>query len=182
MIHDISRALAPGVWTWPGDTPFDCSLAWRMAEGASVNVGRLTMSLHCGTHFDAPFHFDPAGPASESIRLENCIGPCEVLPLERLAEATEERVLVRAAEGAPTVAQLERLKQRLRLLGTDGHSMDPLDSRTLDAHKHLWRRGAAILEELDLSGVPDGRYQLIALPLRLAGMDAAPARAILLSP
>lgn len=181
MIYDITRPLAPGAWTWPGDTPFDCSLAWRMAEGASVNVGRLTMSLHCGTHFDAPFHFAPAGPTSEHIPLAHCIGECEVLPLSRLSDARAERVLVKANGGAPAVSQLERLKQQLKLLGTDWHSMDPMDSRTLDAHHHLWRRGTVILEELDLSEVPDGHYRLVALPLRLVGMDAAPARALLLT-
>ena len=179
-VHDISRRLAPGAWTWPGDTPFDCTLAWRMAEGSSVNVGRLTMSLHCGTHFDAPFHFASAGETSEHLRLEHGIGPCDVLPLERLAEATAERVLLRSGGGAPTVKQLEALRQDLKLLGTDCHSMDPMDSKTLAAHHHLWHRGALILEELDLTGVPDGRYELIALPLSLAGMDAAPARAVLL--
>ncbi len=179
--YDISRILAPGAWTWPGDTPFDCALAWRRAAGASVNVGRLTMSLHCGTHIDAPFHFADEGPTSEHVPLEHCIGPCQVLPLERLAEASAERVLVRAAGGAPSVDQLASLRGTLKLFGTDHHSVDPMDSVTLDAHHHLWRRGAVILEELDLAGVPDGHYQLLALPLRLAGMDAAPVRAVLLA-
>lgn len=180
IVRDISRPLAPGAWTWPGDTPFDCTLAWRRSAGASVNVGRLTMSLHCGTHIDAPFHFADDGPTSEHIPLAHCIGPCEVLPLARLADATAERVLVKAGGGAPALAQLESLRQPLKLLGTDGHSMDPMDSRTLDAHHHLWRRGAVILEELDLDDVPDGRYDLIVLPLRLTLMDAAPARAVLI--
>lgn len=151
-----------------------------MAEGATVNVGRLAMSLHCGTHIDAPFHFAPGGPTSELIPLASCMGPCDVLSLARLAEATAERVLIRSSGGAPTVAQLEALRQPLRLVGTDGHSMDPMDSRTLAAHHHLFGRGAVILEELDLGGVADGRYELIVLPLRLAGMDAAPARAVLI--
>lgn len=180
--YDISRVLAPGAWTWPGDTPFDCALAWRRAAGASVNVGRLSMSLHCGTHMDAPFHFADDGPTSEHIALDHCIGPCEVLPLARLAAATAERVLVKAAGAAPTVAALEALPRPLKLFGTDHHSVDPMDSTTLDAHHHLWRRGAVILEELDLAGVPDGTYRLVALPLRLAGMDAAPVRAVLLAP
>ena len=177
-LYDISRPLQPGAWTWPGDTPFSCDLAWTMAEGSSVNVGRFTTSCHCGTHIDAPFHFAPGGATSETIPLEHCIGPCEVLPLNRLGEARAERVLVRAAEGAPSVAVLERLGP-LKLFGTDWHSVDPMDSKTLDAHHHLWKRGAVILEELDLSQVPDGRYELIALPVRLVGMDAAPVRAIL---
>ncbi len=178
-IIDISRPLAPGAWVWPGDTPYDCALVSKIAEGASVNVGRVTLSCHCGTHMDAPFHFADDAPGADAIPLDACIGPCEVLPLERLDQAKAERVLVKAAGGAPTVRQLEKLKT-LRLLGTDFHSVDPMDSKTLDAHHHLWRRGAVILEELELSAVPDGRYELIALPLRLVGMDAAPVRAVLI--
>jgi arylformamidase len=178
-IHDISRPLDPGVWVWPGDTSFSSALAWKMAEGASVNVGHFTMSCHAGTHMDAPFHFSDSGPTSERIPLHHCIGPCEVLPLSRLARSTAERVLVRAEGGAPTPAQIDGLGRHLLLFGTDGHSVDPMESKTLDAHHALWRMGAVILEELDLSGVPDGKYELIALPLRLVGMDGAPVRAVL---
>jgi len=180
-LYDISRPLAPGAWTWPGDTPFACDLAWKMAEGASVNVGRVTMSCHTGTHADAPFHFAPDGPTTERIPLEHCVGPCEVRRLSTLSAATAERVLVRAEGGAPTVGQLDALRHPLKLFGTDGHSVDPLDSKTLDAHHRLWQMGAVILEELDLAGVPDGRYELIALPIRLVGMDAAPVRAVLIA-
>jgi arylformamidase len=178
-ILDISRPLEPGVWVWPGDTSFSSNLAWKKADGASVNVGNFTMSCHAGTHMDAPFHFSDSGPTSERIPLHHCIGPCEVLPLARLGASTGERLLVRAEGGSPTVAQLEALGRPLLLFGTDGHSVDPMDSKTLDAHHALWRMGAVILEELDLSGVPDGRYELIALPLRLVGMDGAPVRAVL---
>jgi arylformamidase len=152
-----------------------------MSEGNSVNVGRVTMSLHCGTHMDAPFHFAPDGPTAEQVDLDHCIGSCDVLPMDRLAEATAPRVLVKADGRPPTLEQLERLGP-LKLFGTDFHSVDPLDSKSLDVHHHLWKRGAVILEELDLSAVPDGRYALIALPLRLVGMDAAPVRAVLVEP
>lgn len=178
-VHDISRPVGPGVWVWPGDRPYESVPTWRMADGATCNVGQFTMSCHTGTHMDAPFHFAPGGATSDALPLDHCIGPCEVLPLARLAEATAERVLVRAAGGAPTPDQLARLGP-LKLFGTDFHSVDPLDSKTLDAHHALWRMGAVILEELDLDGVPDGRYELVALPLRLTGLDAAPVRAVLL--
>ncbi len=146
-----------------------------------MNVGRVTMSCHTGTHADAPFHFAPDGPTTERIPLEHCLGPCEVLPLAQLPSATAERVLVRSGGGAPTVGQLDALRGPLKPFGTDGHSVDPMDSKTLEAHHRLWRMGAVILEELDLAGVPDGRYELIALPLRLVGMDAAPVRAVLIA-
>lgn len=180
-IHDISRPLAPGAWTWPGDTAFDCGFAAQIGKQSVVNVGRFTMSCHCGTHMDAPFHFEAGAPKSDEIPLGCCIGPCEVLPLARLHEATAERVIVRSGGGTPALRQLTALKTLL-LLGTDFHSMDPMESKTLEVHKHLWGRGTVILEELDLSNVPDGRYALIALPIRLVGMDAAPVRAVLVEP
>jgi arylformamidase len=179
-IHDISRPLGKDSWTWPGDTPFDCSLAWKISEGAPVNVGRVTMSCHTGTHMDAPFHFAVDGATSEHFDLSACFGPCQVLPLDRLHQATAERVLVRSGDRAPSVEQLEWVTGPLRLFGTDWHSVDPLDSKTLEAHHRLWKMGAVILEELDLSLVPDGEYELVALPLRLVGMDAAPVRAVLI--
>ena len=178
-IYDISRPLDQGAWVWPGDIPFESGLGWKMADGASVNVGRLTMSCHCGTHMDAPFHFNPEGATSELLDLAAGIGPCEVLPLKRLGEAKAPRVLVRSEGRAPTVGELEAIRGELVLFGTDWHSVDPMDSKTLDAHHWLWRKGATILEELDLSGVPDGPYELIALPLKVVGLDAAPVRAVL---
>ena len=179
-IHDISRPVAPGIWVWPGDRAYESSLTWAMAEGASCNVGQFTMSCQTGTHLDAPYHVASEGHRAERIPLAQCIGECEVLPLSRLSESKAERVLVRADGGAPRALDLERLGRRLKLFGTDFHSVDPMDSTTLDAHHALWRMGAVILEELDLSGVPDGRYELFALPLKLEGMDAAPVRAVLI--
>ena len=179
-IYDISRPLDSSAWVWQGDIPFSSELGWKIADGASVNVGRITMSCHCGTHMDAPFHFNPEGGTSELLDLASGIGPCEVLPIERLGDARAERVLVKSGGRAPTVAELGSLGGALRLFGTDWHSVDPMDSKTLDAHHWLWRKGATILEELDLSAVPDGRYELVALPLKVVGLDAAPVRAVLL--
>jgi len=180
-ILDISRPLGPRVWTWPGDRPFSHGLTGAMAEGASCNVGWVSMSCHAGTHVDAPSHFDPQGEAADAIPLESCIGPCVVTTLARLAEAGQaERVLVKAGGAAPTVEQIEQLAA-LKLFGTDGHSVDPLDSKTLDTHHALHRKGAVILEELLLDDVAEGGYELIALPIKLAGMDGAPVRAVLIA-
>jgi arylformamidase len=178
-IWDITRPLAPGLPAWPGDRPYSRHWTARLEDGAPCNVGEIAMSCHAGTHIDAPFHFAGTGATVDEVPLQACVGPCVVLPLARLAEAAgEERVLLRAGGGAPTAAQVEALPG-LRLLGTDGGSVDREDAATLDVHHALWHRGAVILEGLDLDGVSDGRYELIALPLRLAGMDAAPVRALL---
>lgn len=178
-IYDVSRPLDSGTWTWDGDRPVELTRSWTMENGASVNVGHLAMSCHSGTHVDAPFHFAAGAPTSESIDLAKCIGPCVVTTLEKLGDASAERILVKAHGGAPTAAQITRLGA-LKLFGTDFHSVDPLDSKTLDAHHALWKAGAVILEELLLDAVPDGAYELIALPLKIVGMDAAPVRAVLI--
>jgi arylformamidase len=178
-IWDITRPLAPGIPVWPGDRAFTSGWTSRLRDGASCNVGHVALSCHTGTHIDAPYHFAETGAPIDTVPLQACVGPCVVLPLARLAEAAgAERVLLRSGGGAPAGAALEALVG-LRLLGTDAASVDEVDSKTLDVHHALWHRGVVILEGLDLGGVPDGHYELIALPLRLAGMDAAPARAVL---
>ena len=178
-IHDISQPVRPGIWVWPGDHPYERGWTWRMADGASCNVGQIAMSCHTGTHMDAPYHFAEWGGTVETIAPEACVGPAVVVPLERLADVRAERVLVRCGGGVPTAAVIERLPG-LRLFGIDAPSVDATDSKTLDVHHTLSKAGAVILEGLDLSAVPDGEYQLIALPIRLAGMDAAPVRALLI--
>lgn len=179
-LFDISRPLAPGAWVWPGDRPYECGLSWKIAFGSSVNVGWVSMSCHTGTHMDAPLHVADGAPGAESIPLDSCVGPCVVLPLRDMGRASgAERILVKAEGGAPAPELIAKMSG-LRLFGTDGHSVDPMDSKTLGAHHALWSQGAVILEGLDLSAVPDGEYQLVALPIKLAGMDAAPVRAILI--
>lgn len=181
-IWDVTRPLAPGIPVWPGDREFSRGWTSRLEAGARCNVGEFAMSCHTGTHVDAPFHFAATGATVDRIPLHACLGPCVVVPLDRLAGAAgAERILVRARGGVPTVAQVEALPA-LHLLGTDGPSVDREDSAGMDVHHALWHRGAVILEGLDLSGVPDGSYELIVLPLRLAGMDGSPVRALLREP
>jgi len=178
-IWDITRPLAPGIPVWPGDRPYERVWTARLEAGAACNVGAISMSCHAGTHIDAPFHLALTGATVDQVPLQACVGPCVVMPLARLAEAAgHERVLVRAAGGAPTAAGIAALAG-LRLFGTDAASVDPEGAAALDVHHALWHRGAVILEGLALDGVPDGPYELLALPLRLAGMDAAPVRALL---
>jgi arylformamidase len=178
-IYDVTRPLGPGAQIWPGDRAFSSGHTWRIAEGATVNVAHFTMSCQTATHIDAPYHFAEAGATSEHIPLEACVGPCVVVALAELGGVDAERVLLKAAGGAP---RPDQIPGHLKLLGTDHVSVDPVDSKTLDAHHALWRQGAVILEGLDLSEVPPGVYQLCALPLKLVGLDAAPVRAILVAP
>jgi arylformamidase len=179
-IYDVTRALHADTWVWPGDRQFSSGSTWRRSDGATVNVAHFTMSCQAGTHIDAPFHFSDSGPKSEEIPLAACVGPCVVISLAELDRAQGERLLIKADGAAPTAEQVRR--PNLKLFGTDHVSVDPMDSKTLEAHHALWSVGAVILEGLDLSDVPDGNYQLCALPLKVVGLDGAPVRAILLAP
>jgi arylformamidase len=204
-IHDISRPVNADIGVWPGDTPFDFRFVARIAEGASVNVGRIEMSVHTGAHVDAPLHFDDAGLDAANVPLERYLGPCilvdvrpsarGILP-EHLPEGTAEavertrRLLVRSyarrpaafdegmAHATPELA--DWLSERgAVLLGIDTDSMDAFESKELPAHRRLNEHGVAILEGIDLSRVSPGEYELIALPLRLEGADGSPVRAVL---
>jgi arylformamidase len=205
-IHDISRPIRAGIPVWPGDTPFDFRFVAKIAEGSSVNVGRVEMSVHTGSHVDAPLHFDDAGADAASVPLTSYVGPCvvaDVRPSERgilpehlpptLDAAAREhgRVLLRSyaqrpaefdehmAHATPQLA--DWLAERgVLLLGVDTDSMDAFESKELPAHRRLNEHGIAILEGVDLSRVEPGRYELVALPLRIEGADGSPVRAVLI--
>ncbi|WP_271439560.1 arylformamidase [Pontixanthobacter luteolus] len=200
-IWDISQRLRPGLPVWPGDTEFAHERTWKMADGSPVNVSRLSMSTHTGTHADAPLHYDEAGLDSASSTLEPYIGECLVVDARGVGAAIEvgdlphlhsaDRILFRTYETFPheawetgfTAIAAETIKwlalQGVRLVGIDTPSIDPQDSKTMDAHKAVLAADMRILEGLVLDDVPEGRYELIALPLPLAGADASPIRAIL---
>lgn len=205
-IHDISRPVVKGIPVWPGDTAYDFRFVARIAEGSSVNVGRVEMSVHTGAHTDAPLHFDDAGADMASVALSKYLGPCVVAdvrvsgpggvrpehltdPVERAVRRTR-RLLLRSYARRPeafdqhmthaTPALADWLAEcGAVLFGIDTDSMDAADSKDLPAHHRLTQHGIAILEGLDLSAVQPGEYELIALPLRLVGADASPVRAVL---
>jgi arylformamidase len=202
MLYDLSPRIDSRSPVWPGDTPYSCTVAWSIESGASVNVTTLHTTPHVGAHIDAPFHFDSRGATAAELPLAPYLGRAVlidlpraalVLPghLERLDLRRVERLLVRTNSAgdrrqfpenfmALSPEAAERLAEhRVQLVGLDSPSMDPFTSKTLDAHKALWRGQVAILEGLDLDGVPEGEYELIALPLRLAGACASPVRAVL---
>lgn len=198
---DISPEVSAGLEGWRGDTRFEASSRWSLAAGDSCNVARITLSAHLGAHADAPLHVAPGAADAASLALDPYLGPARVIqcagiaavgPEEALWAAGAPRALYRVLpEGTPrgrfpgTFAPLTpdgaRALARLgvRLYGTDAPSVDPADSRALEAHHALREAGIAILEGLELAEVPAGDYELIALPLRWRGVDAAPVRAVL---
>jgi arylformamidase len=205
VLYDVSVAVHVGTPEWPGDAPFGCGWTARIADGSTVNLSSISGSPHVGTHADAPLHVHDEWPASDALPLAAFVGPATVLDVSARADgplplalddrrlAGVERLLLRTgrtiAEGrfpsAWPVLSVETAvalaARGLRLLGVDAPSVDERENRTLDVHKALFRGGAFVLENLDLREIPDGRYELVALPQRLVGLDAAPVRAVLRS-
>jgi arylformamidase len=201
-LYDVSRPLAATTACWPGDTATAFGLGWRIRDGASVNVGTLTASVHAATHCDAPFHYDDAGPTVDRLPLTSFLGPAWLVDvagcpgrwrerLEGLDLAAAPRVLFRTGgwpgsgvfpESVPVMEpELPGWLggRGVVLVGVDLPSVDALDSKALANHHALGRHGIAIVEGLWLAGVPEGRYELIALPLKIAGADGSPVRAVL---
>ena len=206
-IFDISRPLFNGLAPWPGDTAFHFELKWKMTEGATVNVGAVTMGVHNGSHADAPFHFQQGADTIERMPLETYFGEAVVVDLTNqfkdgvrreitiadLSAAADSapRVLLKTGvwndskkfpEWIPVIANdvAKWLEDRkVKLLGLDLPSVDTIEAKVLVNHHALAAANIAIVESLDLSGVEAGRYHFSGLPLRIDGGDAAPVRAIL---
>lgn len=202
-LWDISPPVREGAPVFPGDTPYQQRWAATIAPGCPVNVSTLTLSPHVGAHADAPLHYDANGAPIGALDLDPYLGPCRVIhaiargPLvtwEHIAHAAHDlppRVLVRTYQRAPVdhwdpqlaayaADTIERLADAgVRLVGIDTASIDPADSKSLDSHQVIRRRDLRVLENLVLDDVPEGDYELIALPLKLSTADASPVRAVL---
>jgi arylformamidase len=199
ITHPHSNSLAP----WPGDTQFEYRLMARLRDGASCNVGRLTCSIHSGTHLDAPYHFQEAGATIDELDPDIFVGAARVFRAEPgqvlsrdifrgLEGRATPRVLVRTNacdDKAVFPARIPTLapgvpawlgSQGVRLIGLDLPSVDQVDSKSLPIHHALGEAGITILENLDLRQVEPGVYEFIALPLKLAGADGSPVRAVLI--
>ena len=201
-LWDISPPVQPGSPVFPGDTAFDLRWSWTLSADCPVNVSTLTLSPHTGAHADAPLHYSATGAAVGALDLTPFLGHCRVIhaigcgPLiewAHLAHALDglpPRLLVRTYRQAPTGwdAQLSAYApetvSRLAdagvvLIGIDTASIDPADSKALPSHQVIRQRGLRVLENLLLDAVPEGDYELIALPLKLMTADASPVRAVL---
>ena len=205
-IYDISLPVDGQLAGWPGDTPYRFNWTCRISDGSSVNLGEVGMSIHTGTHIDAPLHVRDHVPSMEGVDLSAFIGPAIVADVTgiptievkdiHLAIAGRDlreapRLLLKTGgwidhgrfpETIPTLALdvPDWLGSfGLRLIGFDVPSVDQIDSKNLPIHNALINHGISILESLNLSDVAPGAYELIALPLRLVGADGSPVRAIL---
>ena len=203
-LWDISPPVHAGSPVFPGDARYEQRWAATLGPGCPVNVSTITLSPHTGAHADAPLHYDADGAAVGVLELEPYLGPCRVVHaigcgaliewrhIEHAVDAAlPPRVLVRTYERMPVERWdaalagyapdvIERLADRgVKLIGIDTASIDPAESKTLDAHQVIRRRHLRVLENLLLDEVPEGDYELIALPLKLTTADASPVRAIL---
>ena len=201
-IFDISWPVAANVAGWPGDTRYSLNWTMRQSQGESVNVSRLTMSPHTGTHADAPFHFDQDRATIDQLPLEVFVGPARLVDVRGRSpirvrnlgsfDWTETpRLLLRTggwidpARFPDSIPILDAevpvflCEQRITLVGVDVPSVDVLDSKRLPIHHALGHFGIHILEGLDLREPPPGVYELVALPLKIVGGDGSPVRAVL---
>lgn len=201
-LRDISVSLQAGVPEWPGDTPFSCGWASTIADGSSVNVSSITSSPHVGTHADSPLHVRDGWPGSHELPLEPFFGNCVVVDVSSHQKEIElrdldslppkvERLLLKSGktiaagsfpDGWPALSEdcaRELLGRGLKLLGVDAPSVDPRESKSLPVHNMIFSGNGCILENLDLRRIAPGSYRLMAFPLKLMALDAAPVRAVL---
>lgn len=176
-----------------------------MSSGASVNLSTITCSPHVGTHADAPLHVRDGWPGSHELPLEAFYGPAIVLDVSgakgeiafdaiepSLPTDTPERLILKTGstvaggtfpEDWPTLSEScarALLGLGLKLLGVDAPSVDQRDSKSLAVHKMLFSGNAFIIENLDLRRTPAGSYDIIAFPIKMMSLDAAPVRAVLI--
>ncbi len=170
---DISVPLHPDLEVWPGDPPFHIE---RQDKGAYV-LSTVRMTVHTGTHVDAPLHYLPGRDAIDAMPVDALIGEARVIGLADAATAAPgERILIKGSEVTPEAARL-LASRGVRCVGVEG-----LSTGEDDVHRILLGAGIWCIENLNLAGIEPGRYQMICLPLRITGAEGAPARALLRHP
>lgn len=208
IYYDISLPISPAMPIWPGDPPTRIERVSSISQGDKFNVSRLEMGTHMLTHVDAPRHLIEQGLPVDRLPLDVLIGPAIVVepcPEGNLITATDlgqlgvrkaERLLIKTRNsglwaGGPydfesAFVSLSEdaahwlLSKEVKLVGVDYLSIEAFDAREPVVHRTLLEKGVIILEGLNLSQVPEGRYQLVCLPLKVRDADGAPARVVLL--
>lgn len=203
-IYDITRVVSPRTAVWPGDSPYRVEHVLRRQNGASVNLTTISLSPHTGTHADAYYHYEDEAVHPAQMPLAAYIGRARVVTMAKqggglLPQDFEpailngvERLLIHSAVSDLddetwatefpylSVELIDFLaRQGAKLIGLDSPSVDAFDSTELPCHHALRQRKMVNLESLFLRGVPDGDYELIALPLKLDLACGSPVRALL---
>lgn len=206
-VYDITLTISENLPIWPGSTSIELQRIFKIEDGADANVSRLSMSVHAGTHVDAPYHFLEKGGTVDDIPIKLLTGRAYVLHLPDTDLITAEilekspipprtrRVLFHTRNSelwkkpqkkfddkyvAISADAAEYLVQKgVKLVGVDYLSVAPYDD-LVSTHQILLKAGIVIVEGLNLAEVSQGRYTLYCLPIKLANCDGAPARAILI--
>ncbi|MGE0431479.1 MAG: cyclase family protein [Planctomycetota bacterium] len=204
MLHDITPPVSPALAVWPGDTPPSREVLCDMKRGDNITLSSLRATVHLGAHVDAPSHYGVDAESIDQRSLDIYVGRCQVVRASGMqrgqrvgmahlggATISEPRVLIATGSypdphrfnedfcGLEPALVDELHGHGVRLIGIDTPSVDLFSSKDLPAHQRFLANHMAILEGVVLSQVPDGVYELIALPLRLVGFDASPVRAVL---
>jgi len=206
-IYDISMPVRAGGLVYPGNPQIAFEPQQAISTGAGANVSRIVFGSHTGTHVDAEKHFFDEGQSVDAIPLDKLVGPALLISMDPVARAVgaadlkghdlgqHRRILIRTrnsallgnAEFASDYTYLapdgaEYLVSRgVELVGIDYLSIEQFHSGHHRTHRTLLGAGVVIVEGLALSDPPPGEYELVCLPLRLEGLDGAPARAILIA-
>ncbi len=206
-LYDISLTLSPAMPVWPGDPPFEMTRVSKIEEGHHANVSQVRMSAHTGTHVDAPYHFLANGKTIEQLSLSDLNGRVYIVHLPEVEVITASvleqaeipprtrRILFRTRNSdlwAKGITEFQKdyvalsedgaqylVDRGFRLVGIDYLSVAPFGD-SVAVHQTLLQAGVIIVEGLNLSEVSQGRYTLYCLPLKIAGADGTPARAIVI--
>ncbi|MBP3951777.1 arylformamidase [Bacillus suaedae] len=199
---DISQPLTNTIAHWPGDTAFSYETTFTKEQTGSVNIGKITTSLHTGTHIDAPFHFKNDGERVLDLDINLYVGPARLIDVSgndridadvlRTFDLTGvSRLLLKTVTHSNSTVFPKEIpylsadiasyikEKGVRLLGVDVPSVDPLDSKDMKTHHALYEHGIHILENIVVEHVEEGNYELIALPLPIQDGDGSPVRAVL---
>jgi arylformamidase len=205
-IYDISLPISESLVTWPGQAPVSLSQISHLERGDTATVSHLQISVHGGTHVDAPAHFIRGGAGVETLDLDILTGPALVVHVPEVNALTGDivsglpippgvqRVLFRTRNSEYWVRAEREFKtdfvavtddaahwlieHGVRLVGVDYLSVAPFDA-LVATHQTLLGDGVVVVEGLNLSQIAPGIYEFVCLPLKIVGSDGAPARAIL---
>jgi arylformamidase len=200
---DITLPMSAEYPPWPGLMPFSIGSHTKMEDGEVYNATHLKMNSHFGTHIDAPRHFLSDGGPIDELSLDYLIGPCQVFELacpqaigkkdlEGLNLGGVERVLFKTNNkkilhdnkfhqdyvGIDASGARYLVERRIKVVGVDYYSV-ALWQEAAEVHQILLKKKVVLLEAVDLTHVGEGHYHLIALPMKVKGAEAAPARIVL---
>ena len=197
---DVSVPIYAGMVHFPDNPSIEIDTITHVERGDMCTVSALRMGSHTGTHIDAPIHFLPGGAGAEEVPLDNLIGPARVIEIKdpHAVKADElrghklgvrERLLFKTSNSQRCwntsefvrdfVSIAEDAALYLASLHTLAVGIDYLSAGGPETHRALLNAGVAIIEGLNLTGISQGRYELLCLPLKILGGDGAPARALL---